>query len=206
MASKCTGGNTRGIDGLFGASLLPLRFLRKMSESRRAYESYEGFLRESIKTYWDTRRSKRVNFLALLFASQSAWGAAWDEIKDPALAKKVLTGAAGAAAVALILRVVLGGPIGLLLTGASVASLVALYVRNNRQVIAKVGGYREIIANYRERYQAISDEASDEPTRHLMIDGLMSRFLDELDAYEPPEEEGDTRTGFQKHVDAKREE
>ena len=134
------------------------------------------------------------------------WGAAWDEIRDPALAKKVLTGAAGAAAVALILRAVLGGPIGLLLTGASIASLVAFYVRNNRQVIAKVGGYREIIADYRERYQAITDEASDDATRHLMIDGLMSRFLDDLDAYEPQENESDARTGFQRHVDSKREE
>ena len=107
---------------------------------------------------------------------------------------------------ALILRVVLGGPIGLLLTGASIASLVALYVRNNRQVIAKVGGYREIIADYRPRYEAVAEEAKDEATRHLMIDGLMTRFLNELDAYEPPEDAPDARTGFQKHVDAKRSE
>ncbi len=184
-------------------------YLGAMSGRERAYESYEGFLRESIKTYWETQRGKRVNFLALLFACQSAWGAAWDEIRDPAMAKRVLTGVGGAAAVALILRIVLGGPIGLLITGASLASLVALYVRRNRQIIAKVSGYREIIAEYRPRYEGVQsdydEDKIDDKQRRLMIDGLMIRFLDALDDYEPPKDEAeDDRSSFQRHVDAKR--
>jgi hypothetical protein len=195
-----------------------------MTKKARAYESYDGFLRESIRTYWESKRGKRINFLALLFACKEAWGAAWDEVKDPGMAKKVLTGAAGAAAVAVVLRLVLGGPIGLLLTGASIASLVALYIRNHKKIMARVGHFRGIIEEYRPRYEKLAAETGDvdDEARELMIDGLMSRFLDELDAYQPEEEEDeeeyededededdedeDGTSEFARHVESKREE
>lgn len=184
-----------------------------MAKQKRAYESYEGFLREAIRTYWSTKKNQRANFLALLFASQSAWGAAWDEMRDPALAKKVLTGAAGAAAVFVLLRVLLGGPLGILVTGASLVSLVSVYIRNNRQIQEKVGGYRNIIRDTRPRYESIQDDyaggAIDRRQMELMVDGLVARFIEELDAYKPGDSDGDARRrdsdppSFDKHVSKK---
>ena len=170
-----------------------------MSNHSRVYESYEGFLREAIKRYWETGRGKKLNFLSLLFASSQAWMAAVDNAKDPALGKKVLTGAAGAAAVGVLLRVVLGGPIGLLLTAASIASLVAIYVKNHQNVVKRAGAYREIIAEYDNRYNDLSADSAS--TQHaLMIDGLMVRFLDDLDNYELPETPS-RKSAFADHVD-----
>jgi hypothetical protein len=191
-----------------------------MSKKSRAYESYDGFLRESIRTYWESKRGKRINFLALLFACKEAWGAAWDEAKDPGMAKKVLTGAAGAAAVAVVLRLLLGGPLGLVLTAASIASLVALYVKNHKKIMARVGHFRAVIEDYRPKYEKLAtDEGVGGDHRELMIEGLMSRFLDELDAYQPEdeedeeyeddeyedEEEGEAPSAFARHVESKRE-
>ncbi|MEM9192797.1 MAG: hypothetical protein AAGF12_26720 [Myxococcota bacterium] len=187
-----------------------------MAGTARAYESYEGFLRDAIKTYWESNRGKRINFLALLFASQQAWGAAWDRALTPGTGKKVLMGAGGAAAVALVLRAVLGGPIGLLLTAGSLASLVALYVRNHSKVMARVKGYRELIGEYEPKYTKIIGGEGDSEQRELMVDGLMSRFLDDLDAYTPEDGEGwdedeedderESLSAFERHVERKQSE
>src|SRR5688572_8512300 len=102
------------------------------------YESYQGFLKGTIKAYWESEGRSRLTFLALLLAAREAWQVAWDEVSDPGTAKKLLTGAAGAAAVALLIRTFVGGPIGLLLGGASIASLVAVYVKNRHSINARV--------------------------------------------------------------------
>lgn len=162
-----------------------------MTKPRESYESYEGFLRAAIKEYWDSGRASRVNFLALLLASREAWSVAWDGVAGGG--KKVLAGAAGAAALGLVLRAVVGGPIGLLLGGATIASLVALYVRNHRVIWAKVGHYRVLLDQFRPRFENIRDDYLDgnlrTDQRDLMMDGLMTRMLDELDAYDEELEE-----------------
>lgn len=185
-----------------------------MAKQKRAYESFEGFLREAIRTYWSTKKNQRANFLALLFASQSAWGAAWDEMRDPELAKRVLTGAAGAATVFVLLRILLGGPLGLLITGASLVSLVTVYVRNNRQIQQKTLGYRQIIRDTEPLYESIQDDYAggriDRKQMELMVDGLISRFIAELDAFKAEEVEGASpRTSsdapsFEDHVSDKK--
>lgn len=157
-----------------------------MTKPRESYESYEGFLGAAIKEYWDSGRASRINFLALLLASREAWSVAWDGVAGGG--KKILAGAAGAAAVGLLLRTLVGGPIGLLLGGATVASLVTLYVRNHRTIWAKVERYKEMLVEFRPRFEAIRDDYLDghlrTDQRDLMMDGLMSRLLDELDAYD----------------------
>jgi len=154
--------------------------------------SYGDFLREVIRTYWRTRRGRRVRFLALLLASRDAWGVAVEEAANVDALRKVLTGAAGATAVAVVLRLLLGGPLGMLLTGASVAGLVAVYARNHRDVLRQAERCRELVEGYRPKWKAIiaDHEAGNlrNDQRDLMIDGLLRRFLDELDADlpEPP--------------------
>ena len=158
-----------------------------MAHKREAYESYEGFLQAALKEYWDSGRSSRINFLALLLASREAWSVAWAGAAGTG--KKVLAGAAGAAALAVILRVVVGGPIGLILGGATIASLVGLYVRNHREIWAKQEEFKRILDAYRPKWTEIRDDYLDAKIRtdqrDLMMEGLMSRLLDELDAFEP---------------------
>lgn len=157
-----------------------------MSKPRESYESYDGFLQAAIREYWDSGRASRVNFLALLLASREAWSVAWDGVAGGG--KKILAGAAGAAALGLLLRVVVGGPIGLLLGGATIASLVALYVRNHRVIWAKVDRYKVLLDQFRPRFEEIRGDYLDghlrTDQRDLMMDGLMTRLLDELDAYD----------------------
>jgi hypothetical protein len=158
-----------------------------MAHQREAYESYEGFLQAALKEYWDSGRASRINFLALLLASREAWSVAWEGAAGTG--KKVLAGAAGAAALAVILRVVVGGPIGLILGGATIASLVGLYVKNHREIWAKQEEFKRILDAHRPKWIEIRDDYLDAKLRtdqrDLMMEGLMSRLLDELDAFEP---------------------
>ncbi|HJL17492.1 MAG TPA: hypothetical protein RMH99_17615 [Sandaracinaceae bacterium LLY-WYZ-13_1] len=163
-----------------------------------AYASYDGFLKTAIKSYWE-KGGDRANFIALLLASREAWEVAWDEVRAPGTGRKVLMGAGGAAAVVVVLRLLLGGPIGLVLTGASIASLGALYARNHRRIWAQQERYKALIGSYRVKHQQVRakyvDGNLDEDERDLMIDGLLRRFLDDVDELPPgfdaPPEEPD---------------
>lgn len=163
-----------------------------------AYASYDGFLKAAIKTYWEDD-GDRVNFIALLLASREAWEVAWGEVTQPGTGKKLLTGAAGAAAVLVALRLILGGPVGLILTGASVASLGALYVKNHRKIWAQQERYKALIGQYRVTHQQVRgkfvDGALDEDERDLMIDGLLRRFLEQI-AVEPDLGEAESDEDF----------
>lgn len=176
------------------------------------YESYEGFLKAAIRTYWEGGAKSKVNFLALLFAAKETWAVAFDKVASPEAGKKMLTGAAGAAALALLLRVVVGGPIGILLTGASVASLVAIYVKNHGRIWLKVEHYRIVVGDYRGAWEQIRSDWAEggltDSQRNLMVDGLLSRLLIELDAYEPndgsDDDDADEEKGFAAHTAKKR--
>ena len=52
-------------------------------------------------------------------------------------------------------RTFVGGPIGILLTGASIASLVAVYVKNHETIWARVTGYKTLIHEYEKKYDQI---------------------------------------------------
>lgn len=157
------------------------------------YDSYEGFLRAAIRAYWESGSASRVNFLALLLACRETWQVAWTRAATSP--GRILTGAAGAAAIAVLLRTFLGGPIGILLGGASVASLVAVYVKNHERIWRQVARYRGLIEDYRGRFEQVRgdyiDEKVDRQQRDLMLDGLMSRFLSALDEEPPAEHEGE---------------
>lgn len=164
-----------------------------MSDELPDFETYEDFLKASIKTYWTSGKANKVTLLGLLLATRETWGVALDKTLDPETGKKALTGAAGAAAVAVLIRAFLGGPLGLLLAGASVASLVGVYIKNHDRIWAKVGRMRGIIAKYEARFDELNLDAQASSVRKdqrgLMMEGLMGRFLVDLDA--EPEPEGD---------------
>ena len=149
------------------------------------YVTFQGFLRSAITQYWERRGSSRVTFLALLLATREAWGVALDKTLDVESGKKVLRGAAGVAGVTVLLRLFLGGPIGVLLTGASVVSLVAVYAKNHDRVWAKQERIRGLVVSYRSDHERVLAEfrAGQFGTheRDLMVDGLMGRFLLALD-------------------------
>ena len=73
-----------------------------MPEATTAYESYDGFLREAIRRHWEAYPKARLSFLSLLLATREAWQVAWD--RASASGGRLATGAAGAAAVAVLLR------------------------------------------------------------------------------------------------------
>ena len=156
-----------------------------MSYPRAVYASYDGFLKTTIETYWSKRRNQ-IHFVALLLASREAWEVAWDGVTAPGSGQRVLTGAAGATAVYIALRLLIGGPIGLVLTGVSVASLVTIYVQNHRRIWDQQERYRTLIGTYRVKYDQIKakyvEGLIDESQRDLMVDGLMNRFFEDIDA------------------------
>ena len=157
------------------------------------YASYDGFLKTAIETYWQKRKNQ-IHFIALLLASREAWQVAWGGVTAEGTGRRVLTGAAGATAVYVALRLLIGGPIGLVLTGVSIASLVAVYSSNHRRIWDQQERYRKLIGEYRVKYDRVRADYLEgtlvEEQRDLMIDGLINRFLDDLDAYEPKDGEG----------------
>lgn len=175
-------------------------------------ESYGAFLREAVARYWNTRKGRRVRFLALLLASREAWEVAVRGAAEPETARRLLTGVASAAGVAMLLRIVVGGPLGVLLTGASVVGLVAVYARSHRDVLAQSARCRELVEAYRPRWREIVDDAAagtlPDDRRDLLLEGLLGRFLTDLDAEpeappEPPVSPHE-RGGFRDHVEKKR--
>ena len=97
----------------------------------------------------------------------------------------MLKGAAGVAGVTLVLRRVLGGPVGLILTGLSVGSAVALYSKYHERIWTQVERYKSLVDEYRPKYAAIAEdfEASSisAEQRDLMLEGLMARFIQRLE-------------------------
>ena len=94
-------------------------------------------------------------------------------------------GAGGAAALYVLLRLFIGGPIGLVLTGVSIASLVAAYSSNHRRIWDQQDRYRKLIADYRVKYDKVRADwlegTISEENRDLMIEGLLNRFMEEMD-------------------------
>jgi len=156
-----------------------------MAPPAARYDTYEDFLRAAICRYWESSYGSKVNFLALLFACREAWSVAWDKSVTRESGRMVLKGAAGAAAAAVLIRSLVGGPIGLILTGASVASLVAVYVKSHDRVGMQVERYRGLLADYRPEYEVIARDFREgllrDGQRDLMMEGLVGRFLMDLD-------------------------
>ncbi len=152
--------------------------------SSAAYDSFDDFLQAAIKDYSD-RGWQRPNFVALLIASGQSASLAKNALSTGDGLKTVALGTVGVMALRVILTRVLAGPIGLILTGVSVAGLVAFFIRHQREIVSKTARFRELIdrtkASFDEAQTGYRQNRMDARERNLMIDGLLKRFLRECD-------------------------
>jgi hypothetical protein len=151
------------------------------------FDDYDAFLKQIIKDYYDRGwKSRRGTFIALVIASGQATSMAADSIRDGSGLKKAALGAAGVVALRLGLRYALSGPLGVILTGAAAMSLGGYLLKNRREITDKVGLCKTLIAETRTKFEETQGGYRagryDGPSRNLMVDGLLKRFLEELDA------------------------
>jgi len=149
------------------------------------FDTFDEFVKSSIKEYYDRGWSTRKgNFIALVIASGQVMSMAKDQVTGEGGLRKMAMGAVGVVALRVGLRLV-SGPLGMLLTAASLASLGAFLARNQKEVSAKVPRYRELISTTREKFEEIQAGYRagryDARERNLMVDGLHKRFLGDCD-------------------------
>ncbi|ACY12806.1 hypothetical protein [Haliangium ochraceum] len=151
------------------------------------YDDFDSFLKVGIREYYDRGWAKRRgNFIALLIASgQTAFALARDSMVEGKGTRKVAIGAAAVVALQVGLRYAVGGPLGLVLTVAAGASMVSYFIRNQKDIVRKVGIYKRVIQDTSKRYEDAQngwrDGKYDLSERNLMLDGLMKRFLEQID-------------------------
>jgi len=151
------------------------------------YNDFDSFLKVAIREYYERGWKKRKgNFIALLIASgQTAFALAKDSVVDGTGTKKLAMGAATVIALKVGLRYALAGPLGVVLTVAAGASMISYFIRNQKDIIKKVSVYKGVIGDTQKDYDEISsgwrDGRYDATERNLMIDGLMKRFIKEID-------------------------
>lgn len=156
-------------------------------DSNGLYSDFDAFLKQAIREYYDKGWSTRKgNFIALLIASgQTAIGLAKDSVVDGSGTKKVAIGAGLAVALRVGLKYALGGPLGLVLTVAAGASMVSYFVRNQKDIIKNVSTYKALIADTKGRFDEIQAGFRDAKfplvDRNLMVDGLLKRFIGQID-------------------------
>lgn len=154
------------------------------SAPQAAYDTFDDFLQAAIKDYAE-RGWQRPNFIALLLASGQTGNMAKSALGSEKGLRNLAFGTLGVVAARVILLRVITGPLGLILTGVSVASLIALFIKNQREIISKTARFREHIAKTRESFEEAQagyrQNRLDARERNLMIDGLMKRFLRECD-------------------------
>ena len=158
-----------------------------VTSAQGLYSSYDAFLKQAIREYYDRGwTTRKGNFIALLIASGStSMALAKDSVVDGSGTKKVAIGAGLAIALRVGLKYALGGPLGLVLSVAAGASMIAYFVRNQKDIVKKVGIYKSAIADVQKRYDEVQagwrDGKYQITDRNLMIDGLMKQFITQID-------------------------
>jgi hypothetical protein len=151
------------------------------------YSSFDKFLKQAIREYYDRGwTTRKGNFIALLIASGgTTFALAKDSVTDGSGTKKLAIGAGLLLALQVGLRYALGGPLGLVLTVAAGASMVSYFIRNQRDIVKKVGAYKKVIAESEQRYDEVQagwrDQKYQLTDRNLMIDGLMKQLIAQVD-------------------------
>jgi hypothetical protein len=151
-----------------------------------AYDDYDAFLKQGVREYysrgWKTRRG---NFIALVITSGQMASMAADSVRDGSGLRKAAMGAAGVVALRFGLKYFLGGPLGLLLSAAVVGSAVAYLIKNQKEITAKLDPCRALIAETRTKFDEIQGGYRagryDAAGRNLMVEGLLKRFLEQVD-------------------------
>ena len=150
------------------------------------FDTFEDFLKAAIKDYYERAwKTHKGNFIALLIASGQMTSLAVDSVSSEDGLKRMAIGAALLVALRVGLRFALGGPLGILLTGLSAASLVAFFLKNQKDIGAKVPRYRALIEETRKKFDEIQTgyraNRYESRERNLMVDGLEKRFIADCD-------------------------
>ncbi len=151
------------------------------------YSDFEAFLKQGLREYYDRSwTTRKGNFIALLIASgQTAMSLAKDSVVDGSGTKKMALGAGLLIALRVGLRWAIGGPLGMVLTVAAGASMVSYFIKNQKDIVKKVGLYKTQIGAARVRFDEIQagwrDGKHTDADRTLMVDGLLKRFIAECD-------------------------
>ena len=151
------------------------------------YTTWDAFLKQGMREYYDRSwTTRKGNFIALLIAAgQTSLALAKDSVIDGSGTKKVAIGAGLLLALRIGLRYALGGPLGLVLSVAAGASMISYFIKNQKDIIKKVGAYRTVIADGEKRYAEAQtgwrDGKYQVTDRNLMIDGLMKQFIAQID-------------------------
>lgn len=151
------------------------------------YGSFDAFLKQGIREYYDRGwTTRKGNFIALLIASGStSMALAKDSVVDGSGTKKLAIGAGLMIALRIGLKYALGGPLGLVLSIAAGASMVSYFIRNQKDIVKKVGVYKTVISDNEKKYAEVQagwrDGKYQVTDRNLMIDGLMKQFITTVD-------------------------
>lgn len=147
------------------------------------YESYDAFMQQVIRDTYE-RGSKRPEFVALVLASGELIPLAWGRVKKAGV-RDLALGAAGVVALRFGLRWLLAGPLGVILTGFTIATLISFFWSNQREVLARRKPYKRLITDTHEKYEDIQtryrDGRYDAGERALLIEGLLRRVLAEIE-------------------------
>jgi hypothetical protein len=152
-----------------------------------AYDDYDAFLKQAVRGYYaQAWKSRRGHFIAFVIASGQMVSMAADSVRDGSGLRKAAIGTAAVVALRFGLRYFLGGPVGILLSAAVVASAVAYLLKNQKEITAKLDPCRALIADARTKFDEIQGGYRagryDAAGRNLMVEGLQKRLLEQVDA------------------------
>ena len=151
-----------------------------------AYDTFDEYLKLAVKEYYQRSwKAHRSTFVALVIASGQVASLARDAVTSDKGLRNVALGAAGVVALRLGLRFVLTGPLGILVGAATVASLIAYFIKNQREITARLERVRDAVGAERVKFEEIQTgyraNRYDARERSLMVEGQLKRFLTELD-------------------------
>ena len=150
------------------------------------FDTYDEFLKQGIKDYYDRGwKTRKGNFVALLVASGQTVALAKDSFTGEKGLQRAAIGAGAVVALRVGLSFALTGPLGILLTGLAGASLVAFFLKNQKEISAKLPRMKKLIADtkiqFEETQAGYRANRYGVRERNLMVDGLLKRFLAQID-------------------------
>ena len=147
------------------------------------YETFDAFMQQVVKDTYD-HGAKRAEFVALVIASGELLPMAWGRLRKSGV-REFAMGAAGVVALRVGMRYLLGGPLGVILTGFTAATVISFFWSNQREVMRRVKPYKTTIRDAREKFEDIQaryqDGRYDAGERALLIEGLLRRVLGEIE-------------------------
>jgi hypothetical protein len=150
------------------------------------YDDFDEFLKAAVREFYKhSGVRKKGQFIAFALASGESASLLFDKMKGTSLREKLIGGAVGAVAVRMIVKWALGGPLGVVLSLATLGSLIAYAVTNQKEIFDNIKSYREQVGAVRREYDEIHEGfrggAFGQSERDLMIDGLLRRFVERVE-------------------------